>query len=65
MVEILEKSEIGTLAPAPRNPLPYRRQLEAVRSYIDGVQELVNAGRPVTRIVLGPNWLVPNLVSRV
>lgn len=62
MVEIVEKSEAGALTPAPKNPLPYRRQLKAVRSYIDGLQELVDAGGPVTRIVLGPKWLVPNVV---
>jgi len=62
MVEILERPEIGALALAPKNPLPYRRQFEAVRSYIDGVQALVNAGGPVTRVVLGPKWLLPNMV---
>jgi cytochrome P450 len=62
MVEILEKPEVGALMLAPRNPLPYRRQLKAVRSYIDGVQELVDAGGPITRIVLGPKWLMPNVV---
>ena len=62
MVEILEKSEVGALTLAPMNPLPYWRQLKAVRSYIDGIQTLVDAGGPITRIVLGPKWLLPNLV---
>ncbi len=62
MVEILEKSEVGALALAPKNPLPYWRQAKAVRSYIDGIQTLVDAGGPITRIVLGPKWLLPNLV---
>lgn len=62
MVETLVQPAADALALAPKNPLPYWRQLRAVRSYIDGLQTLVDAGGPVTRIVLGPKWLVPNLV---
>jgi cytochrome P450 len=62
MVEILEKSEVVPLALAPKNPLPYRRKLKAVRSYIDGFEELLDAGGPITRIVLGPKRLVPEAV---
>jgi cytochrome P450 len=65
MVEILQDTQdTQTPAPslAPRNPLPLRRQLWAVRSYIDGFQELLDAGGPVTRIVLGPKWLLPHAV---
>jgi cytochrome P450 len=60
MVDLLEKP--GAVMLAPKNPLPYWRQARAVRSYIDGLQTLVDAGGPVTRIVLGPKWLVPNVV---
>lgn len=60
MVELLEKPAAVTLV--PKNPLSYWRQARAVRSYIDGLQTLVDAGGPVTRIVLGPKWLVPNVV---
>jgi cytochrome P450 len=62
MVEILEEAEVRALRLAPRNPLPYRQQLKAVRSFIDGVQALVDAGGPITRVVLGPKWLIPNVV---
>ncbi len=62
MVETLVQPSADALALAPKNPLPYWRQLRAVRSYIDGLQTLVDAGGPVTRIVLGPKWLLPNLV---
>lgn len=62
MVEILEQSDVGGLALAPKNPLPRRRQLKAVRSYVDGLQTLVDAGGPVTRMVLAPKWLLPNVV---
>ncbi|HWT49378.1 MAG TPA: cytochrome P450 [Mycobacterium sp.] len=62
MVEILGKSEVSALTLAPKNPLPYWRQLKAMRSYIDGVQALLDAGGPITRMVLGPKWLLPNVV---
>lgn len=62
MVEMLEKPEVAARPPVPKNPLPYWRRVKAVRSYIDGIQTLVDAGGPVTRVVLGPKWLVPPLV---
>lgn len=62
MVEILDRSEVGTLGLAPKNPLPYWQQLKAVRSFIGGFEALAKAGGPVTRIVLGPKWLLPNIV---
>ena len=62
MVETLEKTEVAALPLAPKNPLPYRRQFRAVRSYIDGFQELLEAGGPITRLVLGPKWLLPEAV---
>ena len=55
----------------PMSPsCPWRRrircrigdQLRAVRSLIDGFQELLDAGGPVTRLVLGPKWLLPTVV---
>jgi cytochrome P450 len=54
--------DVAELHLAPKNPLRYRDQLRAVRSLIDGHQELINAGGPVTRIVLGPKWLFPTAV---
>ena len=62
MVETLEKTEVAALPLAPKNPLPYRQQFRAVRSYIDGFQELLEAGGPITRLVLGPKWLLPEAV---
>jgi cytochrome P450 len=62
MVEMLEKPDVGALTLAPKNPLPYRQQLKAVRSFIDGLQEIVDAGGPITRLVLAPKWLLPNVV---
>ena len=54
--------DVAKLHLAPKNPLRYRDQLRAVRSLIDGHQELLDAGGPVTRIVLGPKRLFPPVV---
>jgi cytochrome P450 len=62
MLQAPESADIATLPLPPKNPLPYRQQLRAVRSLIDGFQELLDAGGPVTRIVLGPKWLFPTAV---
>jgi cytochrome P450 len=62
MVEVLENTEVRALRLAPKNPLPLRQQLRAVRSYIDGLQALLDAGGPITRMALGPKWLLPNVV---
>src|ERR1700684_1093132 len=55
-------TDVAELPLAPKNPLRYRHQLRAVRSLIDGHQELLDAGGPVTRLVLGPKWLFPTAV---
>jgi cytochrome P450 len=62
MLEALESADVAKLPLAPKNPLPYRHQLRAVRSLIDGFQELFDAGGPITRMVLGPKWLFPTAV---
>jgi cytochrome P450 len=62
MLEALESADVAKLPLAPKNPLPYRHRLRAVRSLIDGFQELLDAGGPVTRLVLGPKWLFPTAV---
>ena len=62
MLETPESPDVAKLPLAPKNPLPLRQQLRAVRSYIDGVQELLDAGGPITRLVLAPRWLLPTAV---
>ncbi len=62
MLEAPESADVAKLPLAPKNPLPYRHQLSAVRSLIDGFQELFDAGGPITRLVLGPKWLIPTVV---
>jgi cytochrome P450 len=60
MVEMLPNTEARGLPLAPRNKLPYRQQVKALRSHIDGLQALLDAGGPITRIVLAPKWLLPH-----
>jgi cytochrome P450 len=62
MLEAPESTDVAKLPLAPKNPRPYRHQLTALRSMTDGFQELLDAGGPVTRIVLGPKWLFPTPV---
>jgi cytochrome P450 len=62
MLEAPESVDVAALPLAPKNPLPYRQQLRAARSLIDGFQHLFDAGGPVTRLVLGPKWLFPTAV---
>src|SRR5271168_4795727 len=62
MLEAPELTDVAKLPLAPKNPLPYLDQLRAVRSLIDGHQELLDAGGPITRLVLGPKWLLPTAV---
>ncbi|MGV0740854.1 cytochrome P450 [Mycolicibacterium sp. XJ870] len=55
--------DVSTLPLAPRNPLSIRQLAHAVRT-LDTGQELIRAaGGPVTRVQLGPKWLVPPLVA--
>src|SRR6202045_4414547 len=62
MIEAPESVDVAKLPLAPKNPLRYRHQLRALRSLIDGHQDLLDAGGPVTRVVLGPKWLFPAAV---
>src|SRR6202046_4338813 len=62
MLQTSVPTDVAELPLAPKNPLRYRDQIRAVRSLVDGHQELLDAGGPVTRIVLGPKWLFPTAV---
>ena len=62
MLEAPEPVDVAQLPLAPKNPLPYLHQLRAGRSLIYGIQKLLDAGGPVTRIVLAPKWFFPALV---
>jgi cytochrome P450 len=62
MLETPDLADVAKLPLPPKNPLSYRHQLRAARSFIDGHQELLDAGGPVTRMELGPKWLTPPVV---
>ena len=62
MVGTTDTSDVGALPLVPKNPMPYRQMLKAVRVFHTGGELLRDAGGPVTRIQLGPKWLVPPLV---
>ena len=55
-------TELSSLALAPKNPLPYRQRVEAVRVFNTGPERLRDAGGPVTRFKIGPRWLTPQMV---
>ena len=55
-------ADVTTLPLAPKNPLPYWRRLVAIRQFDTGPELLRESGGPVTRIVLGPKWMMPPLV---
>ncbi len=62
MVVRVEHVDVSQLPLAPKNPLSYWQTVRAVRSFHTGVEQLRNAGGPVTRFSLGPTWLVPPVV---
>ncbi|WP_275571805.1 cytochrome P450 [Mycolicibacterium vanbaalenii] len=62
MVETVEREDLRALPLAPRNPLPYRQQVRAIRTFHTGLETLRDAGGPVTRLKLAPKWLMPPMV---
>ncbi|WP_297774113.1 cytochrome P450 [Mycobacterium sp.] len=56
------KRDVAALPLAPKNPLPYRERLKAIREFHTGTNKLRDAGGPVTRVTLGPPWLIPPIV---
>lgn len=58
----LQRADIAALPLAPRNPLSRRQQLDAIRQYHTGSEVLRDAGGPVTRLKLAPQWLMPEVV---
>lgn len=62
MIDTASHTEAAGLPLAPMSPLPFRRQLKALRSMVDGQAELLRAGGPITRIKLGPKAVAPTVV---
>ncbi|MGH3643375.1 MAG: cytochrome P450 [Mycobacterium sp.] len=54
--------DIAKLPLPPKNPLSYLRRAKAVRSFHTGMDELRDAGGPISRFRLGPSWLLPPMV---
>ena len=61
-VHTVPTRDVSSLPLAPKNPLRYRQRLAAVRSFHTGMDKLRDAGGPVTRVSLGPRWLMPPIV---
>jgi cytochrome P450 len=55
-------TDVGALPLAPKNPLPIRQLVKAVRNLDKGQEPIRDAGGPITRVQLGPKWAVPPLV---
>jgi cytochrome P450 len=62
MIQKSHEAMLDALPLAPRNPLPLKQQLKAIRMFHSGCETLRDAGGPVTRIKAGPRWLVPEIV---
>ena len=56
-------ADVRSLPLAPRNPLALRDLVKAVRTLDSGQIQLRDAGGPVSRIQLGPTWLLPPAVA--
>lgn len=54
--------DLAALPLAPKNPLPYRERLKAIKEFHTGTNKLRDAGGPVTRVTFGPKWLIPPIV---
>jgi cytochrome P450 len=61
MVQTTQR-DLASLPLPPKNPLPYKQRIEAVRTFHTGIDKLRDAGGPVTRFSLGPRWLMPPVV---
>ena len=62
MVETIDEVALRELPMAPSNPMPYRQQVSAIRTFHTGLEALRDAGGPVTRLRLAPTWLMPPVV---
>ncbi|MDT5130550.1 MAG: hypothetical protein QOH54_6194 [Mycobacterium sp.] len=62
MTQIAQQEMLDSLPLAPRNLLPLREQINAIRTFHTGCETLRDAGGPVTRIKMGPGWLIPEVV---
>ncbi len=62
MTRTVETVGVSQLPVAPRNPLPFRQKVRAIRTFHTGLETLRDAGGPVTQLQLAPKWLMPPVV---
>jgi cytochrome P450 len=62
MTATITGPDVTALPLAPKNPLPYWPRLTATRRFDTGLELLRESGGSVTRNVLGPRWMMPQLV---
>ena len=62
MVQALASDGLKSLPLPPKNPMPFRQRLAAVREFSTGTERLRDAGGRVTFFTLGPRWLMPPMV---
>lgn len=58
-----EDRPVAALPPVPKNPLPYRQLVKLVRALDTGQEVIRDAGGPITRVQIGPKWLLPPFVA--
>jgi cytochrome P450 len=63
MVGTIETPDVSAMPLAPKNPLPLRKLLKAVRNLDKGQELIRDAGGPITRVQFGPKWMFPPLVA--
>lgn len=63
MVAATGAPDVSELPLAPKNPLPFWQLAKLVRT-LDAGQEIIrDAGGPITRMELGPKWVIPPIVA--
>ena len=62
MIELTERPQVGALPLAPKNPLPLRQRLKALRAFHTGLEALRDAGGPVSQFSPRVTRLIPPVV---
>jgi cytochrome P450 len=62
-VATTDTPDVAELPLTPKNPLPFRQLVKAVRDLDKGQELIRDAGGPITRVQLGPKWAFPPLVA--
>jgi cytochrome P450 len=63
MVVTGETLDVRSLPLVPKNPLPIRELLKAVRNLDAGQEVIRDAGGPLSRVQFGPKWAFPPIVA--